>query len=83
MENIHLINQYIWNNSLIKNKGKTLFYKSWQQSGIKSIANIYDSRLNLFYTFERLKQIYNISNSEFLNKFITLIYKAYQKDGNK
>ena len=46
-----------------------VFYKSWLQLGIKKIKDIYDSRHKIFYTFERLKQIYNISNSEFLNYF--------------
>ena len=69
IENTCVINQNIWNNSFIKNKGKPLFYNQWLQLGIKSIAHLYDSRINTFYTFERLKQLYNIDNSEFLNYY--------------
>ena len=78
VDNIHLKNQYIWNNSLIRNKGKILFNKFWLQLGIKSIAHIYDSRINIFYTFERLKQIYNITNSEFLY-YYTIIQSIPKK----
>ena len=69
IENICIKNQNLWNNSFIKNKGKPLCYNKWLQLGIKSIAHIYDSRLNTFYTFERLKQLYNINSSEFLNYY--------------
>ena len=48
IEDEDILNQYLWNNSLIRNKGNMLFYKSWLQLGIKKINDIYDSRHKIF-----------------------------------
>ena len=52
-ENINNIkNEIIWNNSYIKNNNKTFLNKTLFDKGIKYIDNIFDSRLQLFYTFD-------------------------------
>ena len=62
----------IWNNSDIKINGKTSFFKTWFERGIKLIESIYDYRVKQFYTFEYFSNLYDIPNSEFL-KYISLI----------
>ena len=80
-------NQIIWNNSFIKNSNKLLFYKQWYAKGIKYIDHLYDKRQKTIYTFEQIKTLYNLNNSDFL-KYHTLIrsipnsWKLKLKDEN-
>ena len=65
-------NQIIWNNSFIKNNNKTLFYKYWFGKCIKYIEQLFDIRHKTFYTFQHIKNVYILGNSEFF-KYYTLI----------
>ena len=48
------------------------------EKGIKYIDNIFDSRLKLFYTFDYIKNVYALNNSEFL-KYHTLVQSISQQ----
>ena len=92
--NIHFDNnpetiksQTIWNNSFIKNNNKLIFYKPWYAKGIKYIEHLFDKRQKNIYTFERIKTLHNLENSDFL-KYHTLVrsipisWKQRLKDEN-
>jgi hypothetical protein len=34
-KNMHIGNELIWNNSLLKIDNKTVYYKNWMEKGIK------------------------------------------------
>ena len=65
-KNMHIGNELIWNNSLLKIDNKTVYYKNWMEKGIKYIKHIFDYRTKEFYTFTDMKHIYNIPDSDFL-----------------
>ena len=65
-------NQILWNNSFIKNNNTLLYYKNWFDKGIKYIEQIFDKRQNKIYTFDRIKTLYNLDNSQFL-KYHSLV----------
>ncbi len=64
-------NEIVWHNTNIK-QNNTLFYKDWYDKGIMYIKNIYDYRTKDFYTFNDVKNLYNLNNGDFL-KYYTLI----------
>ena len=64
--------EIIWNNSFIKKNNSTLYYKSWNDKRIRYIDQIFDSRHKVFYTFQHMKTVYTLENSDFL-KYHTLI----------
>ena len=67
IENIENVKtQILWNNSFIKNNNSTIFYKPWYDKGIIYIDQIFDSRHKLFFTFQHMKNVYALDNSEFL-----------------
>lgn len=64
--------EILWHNTNIKNeRGNTLFYKEWFNRGILYVKHIYDFRIKDFYSFNDLKNIYNIKDGDFL-KFYSL-----------
>ena len=46
-----------------------LYYKQWQERGIKYIEHIYDYRIKQFYNFEELQNLYDISDKDFLKYY--------------
>ena len=58
--------EVLWNNTYIKNNNKTLYYKLWYEKGIKYMDQIFDSRHKLFFTFQYMKNRYDLDNSDFL-----------------
>ena len=46
-----------------------VFYKTWLGLGIKYIKDIYDYSSKQFYSFEKIKEIYNVPNEDFLKYF--------------
>ena len=86
-ENIRNIvsSQIIWNNSLIKHEGKLFCNLEWEAKGIKTIDQIYDSRLKSFLTFEAMKLKFHINNADFLKYYqilssIPRSWKKYLKE---
>ena len=63
-------NEIMWNDYDIKAGGKTIFYATWYQNGIKFIRNIYNDTGKHIYPFSRLKEMYNLSESDFYKKKI-------------
>ncbi|MES9884044.1 MAG: reverse transcriptase domain-containing protein [Sedimenticola sp.] len=61
--------QILWNNSNMKGNGSTFYYKDWDERGIKYIEHIYDYRTKTFFEFTYIKQLYNVSNSDYLKYF--------------
>ena len=64
--------EILWNNSYILNNNKTIFFKTLYDKGIKYIDQVFDNRLNLFYTFQHIKTVFALNASHFL-KYHTLI----------
>ena len=62
----------IWNNKDITTNNKTFFYKHWFERNIKYVDQLYDYRINDFYSFENICYIYGIPTSNFL-MYYTLI----------
>ena len=62
-------NEIVWNNSNIYVGNNTVFYKTWLGLGIKYIKDIYDYSSKQFYSFEKIKEIYNVPNEDFLKYF--------------
>ena len=58
--------QIIWNNSYIKCDNNIIYYKEWNDKGIKYIEHIYDYRSNTFYDFNTLQNLYGINTNDFL-----------------
>ena len=54
----------MWNNYDIKVGGKTTVYANWYQNGIKFIRDIYNDTCKHIYPFSRLKEIYNLPESD-------------------
>ena len=65
----HISTQKIWNNSLIKNNQNLFFNKEWQQKGIQTIGQLYDSKHKTFLTFEQMKIKFNLKQSDFLKYY--------------
>ena len=65
-------NEIIWNNSLITSDNKTITYTNWLNNGIKFIKDLYDDEGKKFYSFGRLKDLYNLPSGDFL-KYFTLL----------
>lgn len=64
--------QIIWNNSNIKVATQTIMYKNWYQAGIKYLKDIYDYTTKKIYSFEKLRELYNLPYTDFL-KYLSLI----------
>ena len=64
-------NEIIWNNNSIKSDNKTLIYLNWLHNGIKYVKDLYDDTEKKFYSFDRLKTLYNLPNGDFL-KYLTI-----------
>lgn len=63
-------NEIIWNNSNITNtNGYPIFYKDWYNKGIMFIKNIYNFRTKTFYSFDELKQMFDLNNGDFLKYY--------------
>ena len=71
-EIIDFSNEIIWNNSNIYVGNSTIFYKTWLQLGIKYIKDIYDYSAKKFHSFEKLKELHNVPNEDFL-KYLSLV----------
>ena len=65
-------NEIMWNKYDIKVGGKTIFYANWYQNGIKFIRDTYNDTCKHIYLFLRLKEMYNLSESDFL-KYLSLV----------
>ena len=50
---------FLWLNSNIKIKGKSVFYNNWYSAGIRYIKDLIDENGN-FYRYEQFKQKYNL-----------------------
>ena len=59
----------MWNNYDIKVGGKTIFYANWYQNGIKFIRDIYNDIGKHIYPFSRLKETYNLPESDLFKIF--------------
>ena len=70
--NISISKTVIWNNKLIKQNGRTLYYKEWYQKGIKLFEHIYDYRTKSYHSFNEIKYLYDIGEHNYL-KYLTLI----------
>ena len=66
---ISTFKQIIWNNSDIKCSYNILYHKQWQEKDIKYIEHIYNYSLMQFYNFEELKNLYDISNKDYLKYY--------------
>ena len=55
----------LWFNTHLGN-GNNLYVNNWYSKGIKTIGAILDDNGN-FYTFDRLKEVYRVKGSTFLN----------------
>lgn len=66
-------NEILWNNSYIRTGENTIMYLNWYNNGIKYIKDIYNDEAKRFYTFDRLKQLYNLHNNDFL-KYLTIVH---------
>ena len=53
-------NEIIWNNTHINADGNTFIYLYRYQKGIKYFRDIYNDTTNKLYTFERLKDIFDL-----------------------
>ena len=62
----------MWNNYDIKVGGKTIFCANWYQNGIKFIRDIYNDTGKHIYPFSRLKERYNLPESDVL-KYLSLV----------
>ncbi len=62
----NISHEIIWHNSNIKNENNTLFYPEWHTKGIMYVKHIYDFRIKQFYSFNNLKEIYNLNNGDYL-----------------
>ncbi|KAH3804792.1 hypothetical protein DPMN_133081 [Dreissena polymorpha] len=62
----------LWNNKDITSNNKTFFYKDWLKRSIKYVDQLYDYRINDFYSFNDICYIYGIPSNNFL-KYYTLI----------
>ena len=62
-------NEIVWNNSNIYVGDNTVFYKTWLGLGIKYIKDIYDYSSKQFYSLEKMKEMYNVPNEDFLKYF--------------
>ena len=65
-------NEVIWNNSNIRVDDKTIFFKNWQQSGIKYVKDMFDNDRQSFYTFAALKEKFDLPSSDFL-KYLSIL----------
>ena len=65
--------EIIWNNSEIKHDGKLIYYQHWCGRGIKYIEHLYDFRLERFYTFEQMKDMYSIPRNDFFFKYYNIV----------
>ena len=66
--------EIIWNNSNITDQNKrTFLYHKWYDRGIKFIDQIYDYRFRRFYNFSEFKDLYQISEHDYL-KYNALIH---------
>ena len=65
-------NEIIWNNSNIRVEDKSFIFKTWQNSGIKYVKDMFDNDRQRFYTFATLKEKYNLPSSDFL-KYLTIL----------
>ena len=65
-------NEIIWNNSNIKAGNNMFYFKNWLHLGIKYIKDIYDFTNKKLHAFEKLKELYNIPNQDFL-KYLSLV----------
>ena len=72
--------EIIWNNSQIKCNNNILFYRDWYDKGIKLTEHIYDFRTRQFYTVNQLKDLYGISENDFLKYYniVSNIPKAWK-----
>ena len=64
--------EILWNNSHIKAGEQTIIYKQWHQKGIKYFKDIYDDDTKTIYSFDKLKELYQLPPSDIL-KYLTLI----------
>ena len=72
--------EIIWNNSTLKAEGKTFYYKSWYDRGIKLIEHIYDYRKKDFYNFRDFSNLYQIPNADFFkyNSILSSIPRCWK-----
>ena len=69
---IDFSNEIIWNNLNILVGNNTIYFKTWHQLGIKYTKDIYDYLTKKIYTFDKLKDLYNVPNNDFL-KYLSLV----------
>ena len=65
-ENESVSKQILWNNSYIKNKCNTFFYKDWFDKGVNFIEHVYDFRIKTFLSFQDFQTFFNIESKDFL-----------------
>jgi len=41
-------------------------YKDWLEKGISNFEQIFDYRINNYYTFDQMKFLYGINNGDFV-----------------
>lgn len=61
--------QIIWNNSHIIHNNKMFYFEDWVRKGVKTIAQLYDHRHKVFFTFEQVKQKFNLKETDFLRYY--------------
>ena len=65
-EPIDLFNEILWNNTEIKHQNKIIYSNYLHNVGIKRIKHIFNTDEKRFYTFNELKNLYGLDNSQFL-----------------
>ena len=62
----HISKQILWNNSYLKDKSNTFFYKDWFDKGVNFLEHVFDFRTKTFLSFQDFRMYFNISNKGFL-----------------
>ena len=65
--------EILWNNSHIKAGANTIMFANWYHNGIKFFKDIYDDVTKKVYSYNRLREIKNLPEGDFLN-YYTLIH---------
>ena len=55
-----MLEQIIWNNLFVKVGGKSVFYTSWHEAGIKQVKHLFNEQENCFLSLESFRNKFNI-----------------------
>ena len=54
---------------------KTVFYKSWFQSGIKYVKDIFDHETKTYHSFKIMQNTFDLPNTDYL-RYLSLTFNT-------